>query len=367
MRYVLFACGVGLFLFACAQLLTKNKQPVHYFMIFGCFAADYTILYFWAYLSGYLLHVPALALSSISSAAVTAPAFYLAALFILYEGKPPVQNYKAYFIAPVIFSVVFSIHNAVTAPAYFEQFGTVPGHFETPFLWFITSVVLLSMPAVIIADLLAALKLHRTATAPHTRTFRSQVVFLFCYLGASSLFIAACITGNELLIAAGTMAFGLIALGFSLTFTAVFLLAKDRSPRTTPARPEWDSTEKELSTRLNELMERYAPYKEPELTVAELAEMLKEEPKRLSYHFNMSLGTNFRHYINELRLESVCLDLVESPDRTILDIAFANGFNSKSSFNTLFMKSYGMTPRQFRKQHMGKSSDGFQYDSFPYH
>ena len=80
--------------------------------------------------------------------------------------------------------------------------------------------------------------------------------------------------------------------------------------------------------------------------------MLGEEPKRLSYHLNVSLSTSFRGYINELRLAAVCQDLLAEPRRSILDIAFANGFNSKSSFNTLFFKKYGITPREFRRENL---------------
>ena len=328
-------------------------------MIIGCFAADYTILYFWAFYSDLLLQVPILALSDLPAITIGAPAFYLAALSILYEGKRPVRSYTVYFIGPVVFACVLVLFNVSTIPAYFKEFGTIPGHFETPLLWLFTSVAFLSMPAVIILDLLAALKLHRVARTPHTKEFRSQVVFLFCYFGASIFLIAACITGNEQLLALGVMGFGLIAFCFAVAFMAVFFFTKDRSKGTVPtplARPAWDSSAEELSNRLRELMDRYAPYKEPELTVAELAELLNEEPKRLSYYFNVSLDTNFRHYINDWRLRAVCLDLIDHPERTILEIAFADGFNSKSSFNTLFYKAYGMTPRQYRTEHAGKKA-----------
>lgn len=359
MQYILFACGAGLFLFACVQLLSENKQPVHYCMIIGCFAADYTIFYFWAFYSGLLLHVPVLALSDLPAITIGAPAFYLAALSILYEGRRSVRNYAVYFIGPGIFAGVLTLYNLFTMPAYFKEFGTLPGHFETPLLWFVTSAAFLSMPTVIILDLLAALRLHRAAHAAHTKEFRSQVVFLFCYLVASTFLIAACVTGNEQLLAFGVMGFGLIASSFAVVFMAVFFFTKDRSKGIVPTpqpRPAWDSSAEELSTRLIILMDRYAPYKEPELTVAELAELLNEEPKRLSYYFNVSLGTNFRHYINDWRLRAVCRDLIDYPARTILEIAFADGFNSKSSFNTLFFKAYGMTPRQYRSEHAGKKA-----------
>ena len=66
----------------------------------------------------------------------------------------------------------------------------------------------------------------------------------------------------------------------------------------------------------------------------------------------------FKSSINELRLEAVCRELMADPRRTILDTIFANGFNSKSSFNDLFFKKYGMTPKEFRRANLGRPGVG---------
>ena len=42
--------------------------------------------------------------------------------------------------------------------------------------------------------------------------------------------------------------------------------------------------------------------------------------------------------------------LIEEKDKTILDIAFQSGFNSKSVFNTAFKKFTTLTPSQYKKQ-----------------
>ena len=97
-------------------------------------------------------------------------------------------------------------------------------------------------------------------------------------------------------------------------------------------------------------MKTEAPYRDETLSLRQLAGMLGVEPKRLSYHLNLHHAKSFRSYINELRLEAVCRDLMADSHRTILDTAFANGFNSKSSFNELFLKKYGKTPKEFRRE-----------------
>ncbi|WP_312667027.1 helix-turn-helix domain-containing protein [Escherichia coli] len=40
--------------------------------------------------------------------------------------------------------------------------------------------------------------------------------------------------------------------------------------------------------------------------------------------------------------------------RTILDIMYSSGFNSKSVFNTAFKKQTGLTPSEYRRQYLGR-------------
>ena len=78
--------------------------------------------------------------------------------------------------------------------------------------------------------------------------------------------------------------------------------------------------------------------------------MLRVEPERLSYHLRSTRSVSFRSYLNDVRLEAVCgrRDLVHTPTAPGTDTAFEAGFTSKTTFNTLFAKKYGMSPRRFR-------------------
>ena len=148
-----------------------------------------------------------------------------------------------------------------------------------------------------------------------------------------------------------TAAYSVALAAFTMTTTTIIYFGRDGRFSPFGARRvnhEWDEHGGEITARLERLIETSSPYLDPDLTVVGLAQMLGEEPKRLSYHFNRTLSTNFRGFINDLRLQAVCSDLVEKPEARILDIAFDNGFNSKSSFNTLFVKRFGVTPREFR-------------------
>jgi len=354
MAFLLFACAVIMLVFACAQLLVRNKGAIHYCMAVCCFLVSYLLSYFWAVDTGLVERLPAALVSSdISAALLVTPAFYLTSLTLLHGGRRPVRSYSVYFIAPSLFAIGFGIYNAFRAPVYPGQLGTAPSHFGSPFMTILTTATYCIFTGGVVLDLLAARRLHKEEDVKNRSVFRTQVVFLFVYLGACLILLSACVLRSDQLILIAAAVLGLIAVCFTLSCTSILYFSPDGlSPSllAAAARPEWDRSAEELSARLNRLMEESAPYTDPDLTLPLLARMLGEEPKRLSYHFNRTLSTNFRTYINERRLQAVCHDLREKPDSSILDIAFANGFNSKSSFNTLFMRSFGLTPRAFRQR-----------------
>jgi hypothetical protein len=161
MHIILFAEAVSILFFTFVQLLAKNKQPVHYCMAIGCFCLGCVLLHSWAVADGLVLRIPALVNSDISAIFLAAPAFYLSALTILHEGRPPVRSHVVYFIGPALLAVASGLSNAFTAPAYLARFGAVPGHFSTPGLMVLSLSAVCLMTAAIVADLLMARRLYR--------------------------------------------------------------------------------------------------------------------------------------------------------------------------------------------------------------
>jgi len=64
------------------------------------------------------------------------------------------------------------------------------------------------------------------------------------------------------------------------------------------------------------------------------------------------LGQNFYDFINRYRILEAkqLLTNPKDPKITVLEVLYEVGFNSKSSFNTLFKKYTGLTPTEFRKK-----------------
>ena len=104
-----------------------------------------------------------------------------------------------------------------------------------------------------------------------------------------------------------------------------------------------------LAERLRACMEVDRCYCDEDLTLDQLAAMCAVTRHELSEFLNDRLGINFNRYINDYRVREVRERLVNEPDRTILDIAFSSGFNSKTRFNTEFKRVTTQTPSEFRQ------------------
>ena len=99
---------------------------------------------------------------------------------------------------------------------------------------------------------------------------------------------------------------------------------------------------------LARLMEEERLYMDEELKLPKLAEELNVTSHQLSQILNEKLGKSFHQFINEHRIVEAKRMLVDEPDRSVLSIAYAVGFNSKSSFHKAFLNSTGITPTKYR-------------------
>jgi len=109
---------------------------------------------------------------------------------------------------------------------------------------------------------------------------------------------------------------------------------------------------KKYVDELRQLMEDKKIYTDCDLTLNKLAAALSISPHNLSEVINTQLDQNFFDLINHYRLEEVKKNLADPAKQhlTILAIAFDAGFNSKTSFNTIFKKHEKMTPSEYRKK-----------------
>ncbi|OON68304.1 helix-turn-helix domain-containing protein [Hymenobacter sp. CRA2] len=188
-------------------------------------------------------------------------------------------------------------------------------------------------------------------------------LLLLVYVGATTYFHS---TTGDMNDAGDVWVASLIALLFySMSGRAISrssLLAMQTTPEAPPAeaatpRRKYEKTAlspdaaSEILARLRALMDAAHPYRNPDLSLAELASLLRLPPHHLSQVINEQCQQNFFDFINAHRIEEVKRQLLslETTHLKLEEIGFAAGFNSKSAFNAAFKKHTQTTPSQFRK------------------
>lgn len=124
-------------------------------------------------------------------------------------------------------------------------------------------------------------------------------------------------------------------------------------PETSEAPAADDARHAAVEARLARLMEGDAPlYLEPALTIGQVAKRSGYPEYLVSAVINRRLGGSFWEYVNRLRVEAVRARLADPAEtRTLLDLAYACGFTSKSTFNAAFKRQVGETPSGYRRRH----------------
>ena len=86
-----------------------------------------------------------------------------------------------------------------------------------------------------------------------------------------------------------------------------------------------------------------------EISLEKLADIFGYSPAYLSRMFRKYAGTNYKSYLQSVRLENAVEELVNT-DSTISDIALRHGFANSKSFSGEFRKKYGIMPSEYRRR-----------------
>ena len=99
------------------------------------------------------------------------------------------------------------------------------------------------------------------------------------------------------------------------------------------------------------LMKEKRPYLNGELSAGELAQQLNISVNHLSQVLNTVQRQNFFDFVNGYRVRQVIEKMKDPRNQhlTLLAIALDSGFNSKTSFNTIFKKATNQTPSRYFK------------------
>lgn len=90
-------------------------------------------------------------------------------------------------------------------------------------------------------------------------------------------------------------------------------------------------------------------YKDHKISREEVASKLNTNRTYLTAAIKKhSDGLTFSEFINGYRLRYAATLLTTNPDLNIYEVGDDSGFNSRSTYNRLFLNYYGMSPSEFR-------------------
>ena len=191
--------------------------------------------------------------------------------------------------------------------------------------------------------------------------------FRYCFVICIS-FVAIFVLSTELIYIGRPEPSWVPITNVSLIATVVLLLSipmmvrpQDLLPNE-PHRPdeeksELDVAEQQTYNNLLRSMQNRA-YARTGLSIRQLAEELSTPEHQLRALINARLGyKNFSTFLNGYRIEEACERLLSPKDARIpiLTIALDAGFASIAPFNRAFRREKGMTPSEFRREHLKPS------------
>ncbi|HOE04878.1 MAG TPA: helix-turn-helix domain-containing protein [Bacteroidales bacterium] len=132
----------------------------------------------------------------------------------------------------------------------------------------------------------------------------------------------------------------------------------DNTETTTYAESKLSDEEKHrIAQKLMLYFDTKQPYLDRELTISSLAAQLGTQRYKLTEVLNSELHKNFYRFVNEYRIEKAKAMLTDrSNDKLSIEaIGYDCGFNSKTTFFTVFKSFTGLTPMQYKTQISGKN------------
>jgi len=112
-----------------------------------------------------------------------------------------------------------------------------------------------------------------------------------------------------------------------------------------------DSYLQSITSKMNSLMDKKAPYLDADYNLNQLSETLDIPRHHISQALSLILGKSFNEYINTYRVKYAKTLLKQQMEgQNIKTVMYESGFNNRVSFNNNFKKITGLTASEYLKQ-----------------
>ena len=110
----------------------------------------------------------------------------------------------------------------------------------------------------------------------------------------------------------------------------------------------------DLQTRITDLVEEKQLFLIKDLKITDIARELGTNVTYISACINGQMGISFPEFISRYRVEYALKLMQEHPEMSSVEVWDASGFNNEKTFFRRFRLQTGMTPAEWKKQHLTK-------------
>lgn len=355
LSYTQFCSGIILLLFALIQLVYRSKSAINYVLsaIFFCIA--FSILYLWVLRSGMIQYFPALMYHDITMTFLTGPLLFFYMRLILGIPFPPAKIVILNFVAAGLSLITVTIINITDPIALSVSSGSfILDYSRNTVIWWGDKLSNAGMLIYFALSIHAIRKYLRAKSVSANMELYFLFFYMFAVIGmAGAMFVSTIISSDALLSFSVTAlaVLGVLYIVISFRYPG-FTQKAIREARVMRIRKmiedENGDDDAAVLREFETLLHESRIYTEEKLSLNDASRMLGVTPHQLSRIINEMTGMNFRNYLNTFRVREAQTQLIEKPGMSVIEIAFATGFNSKSSFNSAFLKTTGVSPRDYR-------------------
>ncbi len=353
MRFAAFFCLMS----ALGQLVLKKRKRENYNLFILFLLMGTILLQFYAIVSGEVLLNPLLLSYHATVFYIFCPVLYYALYAVSMPDRGFPEKFYLFFIPAMIsfcFDTFVIFHGSVFREQLVTQFFT--GENSPGVIIFRIFTIGAIVQILVYNVWLLVLLLPSFRSGGDKSIIYTTLVFSILSAGSSALAIPGYLYGLENFIMYCGVSTSVCIILLYLTGTRYpdFLqLLSQKVKRGIYSRSLLRGIDIEgVMNQLERLLREERIWDNDKLTLSETAAMLDISQHQLSQLLNEKLSMNFNAYINSWRIDEARKLLVNSPDKTVLFIAYEVGFNSKSSFYESFTKLTGFTPLEYRKNNL---------------
>lgn len=179
--------------------------------------------------------------------------------------------------------------------------------------------------------------------------FRAGILLAFCW---SISFVYQIFVFDPVYLMYQIFWFLLVGYVFWLAYKVVLQTTLFDLPLAPPPNRILKAEDEVRLASIMQYLKNEKPFLEPQLKLADLAEATGLARHELSRIINTGKGQTFFDLINTLRINAFiqAYESAEESERSILQLAYQAGFNSKSAFNRAFRKVTGQSPSKYFKE-----------------